>query len=133
MKKAGKVFAIFIAAAFLSGLSSGGAQEMTGVTQALQTKSIDVDKDGDADVTYYSDGKNVVKAEADTDNDGKPDVTVYTEDGKFKSAEVDTDKDGKPDKKYNDVNEFNAWMKKNNSEFADYLNQPDWQASLFKF
>lgn len=133
MKRIVLVLFVFMAAAVLFGVNSGYAQEIMGATGALQTKTIDVDKDGDADIIYYSDGKNVVKAEADTNNDGKPDVTVYTENGKFKSAEADTNYDGTPDKKFTDVTQFNTWMNTTNPEYDEYLNQPDWQASLFKF
>jgi major membrane immunogen (membrane-anchored lipoprotein) len=98
-----------------------------------QTKTVDANKDGATDVTYYSDGKYVSKIEADSNYDGKPDITVNLKDGKFESAEADTDYDGKPDKKFSDVAEFNKWLNENNPDFQDKLNRPDWQFDLLKF
>lgn len=125
---------IIIGAVFLfnAGLGMGYAQA-TSASQILQTKTIDLNNDGNPDVTYYHDGKYVAKAEADTNYDGKPDVTVYTKDGKFESAEADTDYDGTPDKKFSDVAEFNEWLNKNDPDFEKYLNQPDWEVAMFKF
>lgn len=99
----------------------------------LATRTVDVDKDGDPDVTYYHDGKYISKAEADTNDDGRPDITVYAEDGKFKSAEADTNNDGKPDKKFNNSAEFSKWLNKDNPEYKDSLGWSDWTYSPYKF
>lgn len=124
---------VFVAMIFCLGICSVYAQEASSV-QALETKTVDINKDGKPDVTYYHDGKNVTKAEADTNYDGKPDVTVYTEDGKFKSAEADTNYDGKTDKEFTDVKKFNEWLNKDNAEFRDSLTWDDWSsAKLFRF
>lgn len=131
MKKISTIF-VFLLVFFCSGFYLGYSQ----VTQALpivQTKTVDVNKDGKPDVTYYHDGKNVTKVEADTNFDGKPDVTVYAENGKFKSAEADTDYDGKPDKKFTDVNDFNKWVNKDNPKFKESLGWSDWSDPIFKF
>jgi len=99
----------------------------------MQTKEVDVDKDGDSDVTYYHDGKNVNRAEADTNEDGRSDITVHAEDGKFKSAEVDTDYDGKTDKTFSDTAAFNRWLNEHNPEYKNYLGWSDWTYQLHKF
>jgi len=98
-----------------------------------QTKTVDVNKDGKPDVTYYHDGTNITKAEADTNYDGKPDVTVYAEDGKFKSAEADTDYDGKTDKTFSDTAEFNKWLNENRPDYKDHLGWEEWKVGLIKF
>ena len=103
------------------------------VIASAQTKTVDVNKDGKADVTYYHDGVNITKAEADTNYDGKPDVTVYVENGKFKSAEVDTDYDGKPDNKFSDTAEFNKWLNENQPDFKDSLGWQEWKVSMMRF
>jgi len=103
------------------------------VPATMQTKEVDIDRDGDPDVTYYHDGKNISKAEADTNEDGKPDITVYAEDGKFKSAEADTNYDGKPDKTFSNTAEFNKWLNVNNPEYKDSLGWSDWTYQLHKF
>jgi len=97
------------------------------------TKTVDVNKDGKPDVTYYSDGKYIAKAEADTNYDGKPDVVVYTKDGKFASAEADTNYDGKIDKKFNDAKQFSKWLKEKHPDFYDQLNRANWEFGLLKF
>lgn len=99
------------------------------------TKTVDVNKDGEPDVTYYSDsdGKYVARTEADTNYDGKPDVVVHTKDGKFDSAEVDTDYDGKPDKKFTDTGEFNKWLNENKPDFSDKLNKEEWRFDMIDF
>ncbi len=97
------------------------------------TKTVDVNKDGKLDVTYYGDGEHVSKVEADTNYDGKPDVVVHLKDGEFQSAEADTDHNGTMDKKFSDVKEFNAWLNENNPEFEENLNRPDWEWKLLKF
>ncbi|MBM3250457.1 MAG: hypothetical protein FJZ09_06455 [Candidatus Omnitrophica bacterium] len=128
-----KVMLVIIIGALILCFTGAGLTQETQASKALQTKTVDVDNDGDPDVTYYHDGNVIAKAEADTNNDGKPDVTVYTKDGKFESAEVDTDYDGTPDKKFSDVAEFNAWLNKNNPDFEKHLNQPDWEVAMFRF
>jgi uncharacterized protein with FMN-binding domain len=103
------------------------------VTKETVVKTYDVNKDGKPDVTYYSDGKYVTRAQADTNYDGKPDVTVYTKNGKFESAEVDTDYDGKTEKKFTDATAFDKWLNEKHPDFKDKLNRPDWQVDLKKF
>lgn len=134
MKRA--VFAI-IPALFLC-FSAGHSQAAPAGNVAVnippqETKTVDVNKDGIPDVTYYRDGEYVSKVEADTNYDGSPDVVVYTKDGKFLSAEADVDYDGKADKKFKDVNEFNQWVNENNPDFQEQLNRPDWKFDLMKF
>ena len=107
--------------------------QVTSASKKVETKSYDVNKDGRPDVTYYSDGKYIAKAEADTNYDGKPDVVVYAKDGKFESAEVDTNYDGKTDKKLSDVKTFNSWLNENHPDFNDKLNRADWEVKLLKF
>ncbi len=97
------------------------------------TKSVDVNRDGEPDVIYYSDGKYVSKIEADTNYDGKPDVKVHLKDGKFQSAEVDSNYDGKMDKRFSNVKEFNQWLNEERPDFKDKLNRPDWQFDLINF
>jgi len=90
-----------------------------------QVKTTDINKDGTADITYYSDGKYITKIQADTNYDGKPDIIINIKDGKFESAEIDTDYDGKFDKKINDAAEFKKWVNKNDPDFESYLDQRD--------
>ncbi|MBU1869155.1 MAG: hypothetical protein KJ818_01675 [Candidatus Omnitrophica bacterium] len=111
----------------------GFAEEISSASRNVKTKTVDVNKDGKADVTYYGDEKNVTKVEADTDYDGKPDVVVNVKDGKFESAEVDSDEDGTPEKKFSDVKDFNEWLNKDNAAFKDSLGWSDWQWNLMKF
>jgi len=118
---------------FCINISLGSSQVTSSATKKIETRTVDVDKDGDPDVTYYHDGKYVSKAEADTNEDGKPDITVYAQDGKFKSAEVDTDYDGKPDQKFSDTAAFNKWLNQNNPEYKDSLGWSDWTYSPYKF
>lgn len=96
-------------------------------------KSVDVNKDGKNDVTYYGDGKNVTKVEADTNYNSKPDVVVHIENGKFKSAEADTDHNGSMETKFNDYRAFKDWVNKTNPDFAKELNRPDWEWKLLEF
>jgi hypothetical protein len=99
-----------------------------------QTKTVDVNKDGQADVTCYHDGKCVNKIEADTNYDGKNDVTVEMEKGKFKSAEADTDHDGKADKKFSNTAAFNQWLNKDRPEFKESLGfSDDGTYTMFRF
>lgn len=118
---------------FCIDISLGCSQVTTPILKTIETRTVDVDKDGDPDVTYYHDGKYISKAEADTNEDGKPDITVYAENGKFKSAEVDTDYDGKPDQKFSDTATFNKWLNQNNPQYKDSLGWSDWTYSLYKF
>ncbi|MDD5165899.1 MAG: hypothetical protein PHQ57_00710 [Candidatus Omnitrophica bacterium] len=135
MKKEASAAIIFLFALFCLNIYSGYCQVQ--VTPAIpakgEIKTFDVNKDGNPDVTYYTDGKYVTKAEADTNYDGKPDVVVYTKDGKFESAEVDTNYDGKTEKKFSDVKAFNEWLNENSPDFNDHLNRPDWDIALLKF
>ncbi len=128
------VIVILLLVFFCANIYLGYSQvPVTPVSQKPEIKTVDVNKDGKPDVTYYSDGKYVSKIEADTNYDGKPDVTVHLKNGKFQSAEVDTNYDGKPDKKFSDVAEFNKWLNENKPDFKDQLNRPDWQFDLLKF
>ena len=113
-------------------LNSAYSQQTVAPVQPA-TKTVDVNKDGKPDVTYYSDGKYVNKIEADTNYDGKPDVVVHLKDGKFQSAEADTNYDGKPEKKFDNAAEFNAWVNKNKPDFKDNLDKPDWRFDLLNF
>jgi len=108
------------------------AQEVTGVS-VVQTKTVDINKDGKPDVTYYSDGKYATKVEADTNYDGKPDIVVQTKDGKFESAQADTDYNGTMDKKFTNAGEFNQWLKKNHPDLNDKLNRSNWEFAAIKF
>ncbi|MCX5681375.1 MAG: hypothetical protein NT079_03740 [Candidatus Omnitrophica bacterium] len=90
--------------------------------KATKAKTVDVNKDGKPDVTYYSeDGKNVTKIEADTNYDGKTDVVVHANDGKFQSAQIDTDKNGSLDKEITDAAQFKAWVNENRPDFKESL------------
>ena len=96
--------------------------------KTAKTKTVDVNKDGTPDVTYYSeDGKNVTKAEADTNYDGKPDVVVNVKDGNFQSAEIDTDHNGSMDKEIQDATQFKQWINTNRPEFKETIGRSDWQ------
>ncbi|MDP3142349.1 MAG: hypothetical protein Q8N14_00155 [Candidatus Omnitrophota bacterium] len=132
MKKA--IFLMFVFAITLFGLKVY-AEDSQAIQNApvVQTKTVDINKDGKPDVTYYHDEKYVTKVEADTNYDGKPDVAVYTENGKFKSAEADTDYNGSTDKKFDDAAAFNKWLSENKPDFQDSLNPPDWTFPLLKF
>lgn len=110
-----------------------GYSQVPSVSKEAVTRAVDVNKDGKPDLTYYSDGKYIAKAEADTNYDGKPDVIVYTKNGKFESAEADTNYDGKTDKKFSDVKAFNSWLKEKCPNFYDELNRADWEFSLIRF
>lgn len=131
MKKVG-ISAVLLSVFFSINIYAAYSQDTSCPADAA-AKTYDVNNDGSPDVSYYSDGKYVTKAEADTNYDGKPDVIVHTKDGKFYSAEVDTDYDGKVDKKFNDVSAFNQWLNENKSDFNDTLNRPDWQFDLARF
>ena len=104
-----------------------------GPAAAVKTKAVDIDNDGKADVTYYSDGEQVTKAQADTNKDGKPDVTVDIKDGKFKSAEVDTNNDGKAEKNFNDLKSFDNWLNENHPDYDRTLNRGDWSMESVGF
>lgn len=132
MKKKIAGIIVFAGIVFCLWLCSGYSQ-VPSTAPVIQTKTVDVNKDGKPDVTYYHDGKNITKAEADTNFDGEPDVTVYAENGKFKSAEVDTNYDGKPDKKFTDVAKFNKWLNKDNPKFKDSLGWSDWSYGMINF
>ena len=97
-----------------------------GVVLALQSKAIDVNKDGKPDVAYQQVEDFATKVEADTNYNGKPDVVVYVENGKFDSAEVDTDYDGKTDKQFNDPAQFKKWVNENRPDFNNSLGWDDW-------
>ena len=100
---------------------------------AVKTKAVDINNDGKAEVTYYSDGKQVTKAQADTNKDGKPDVTVNVKDGKFQSAEVDTNNDGKVDKNFKDLKSFDDWLNQNHPDYDRTLNRGDWSMESVGF
>ena len=97
------------------------------------TKAVDVNKDGRADVTYYGDEKNITKVEADTNYDGNPDVIVHVENGQFKSAEADADHNGSMETKFSDEKTFAEWINQTNPDFAKELNRPDWEWKLLEF
>lgn len=103
-----------------------------GVVLALQSKTVDVNKDGKPDVTYQQVEEFATKVEADTNYDGRPDVTVYVENGKLDSAEVDTDYDGKVDKKFKDPAQFKKWINENRPNFNDTLGWDDWSRTISK-
>ncbi|MFA5286824.1 MAG: DUF6802 family protein [Candidatus Omnitrophota bacterium] len=103
-----------------------------GVALALQSKTVDINKDGKPDVTYQQAEEFATKVEADTNYDGKPDVVVYVENGKFDSAEVDTDYDGKVDKQFNDSAQFKKWVNENRPDFNDSLGWDDWSRTKSK-
>jgi hypothetical protein len=105
---------------------------VSGGAYALETKAVDVNKDGKPDVTYYQHEGFATKVDADTNYDGKPDVTVYVENGKFDSAEADTDYDGKVDKQFNDQSQFKQWVNENRPDFNDSLGWDDWSRTNSK-
>lgn len=119
MKKISLVIILLVL--FCSQFYLAYSQTATSMPQKSQAKTLDMDRDGDVDVVYHSDGKYVSKIEADTNNDNKPDVTVNYKDGKFNSAEVDTDHDGKVDRKFNSNVEFNKWVNDTHPRYADKL------------
>jgi len=131
MKSFGIVFVIalvlFCAKCYLA------YSEVVPAYNIIQTTTVDVNKDGKPDVTYYGEGKYVTRVEADTNYDGKPDVVMHIKDGKFESAEADTNYDGKTDKKFTDANAFNKWLNKHKPDFEDKLNRPDWRFEMMKF
>lgn len=104
----------------------------SGVVFALETKTVDVNKDGKPDVTYEQVEEFATKVEADTNYDGRPDVVVYVENGEFDSAEVDTDYDGKTDKQFNDQTQFKKWVNENRPAFNDSLGWDDWSRTKSK-
>lgn len=97
-----------------------------GILLALESRTVDVNKDGKSDVAYQQVEEFATKVEADTNYDGKPDVIVYVENGKFDSAEVDTDYDGKADKQFNDSTQFKQWVNENRPVFNNSLGWDDW-------
>lgn len=134
MRKGIKLAAVFLVLMFCCAYCLSYAQVTQDTASALQTKTIDVNKDGKPDVVNYYDGKDLAKIEADTNYDGKPDVTVTTENGKFKSAQADTDYDGTPDKKFNSTAEFTEWLNRDKPEFKEALGfSEDGTYTLFTF
>jgi hypothetical protein len=127
-----KLIVLILSGLFCSVFYAGYAEVAPLASQA-GVKTVDMNKDGNPDVIYYSDGRYVGKVEADTNYDGKPDITMHIKGGKFESAEIDTNHDGKPEKKISDVAEFNKWLNDNEPDYYDSLNQPDWQFDLLKF
>lgn len=103
--------------------------------QAAQkpAKTVDVNKDGKPDVSYYSDGKNITHIEADTNYNGQPDVVVNAKDGKFESAEIDTDHNGSLDKKFTDAAQFKQWVNENRPDFKESLCNPEGTVGMFRF
>lgn len=130
MKKIGVV--IFLSAFFCLNTYLGYSQ-VSPVINSPEIKTIDVNKDGKSDVTYYKDGERIGKIEADTNYDGKPDITVYNKDGKFESAEVDANYDGKSETTFTDVDSFNKWLNENHPDLKDKMNSRDWQFDLVEF
>jgi hypothetical protein len=131
MKKSAGI--IFVLSGLVCISTAVGYSQVTAASQKLETKQVDVNKDGKPDVTYYHDDKEIKKVEADTNFDGKPDVTIHTKDGKFESAEADTDYDGKADKKFNNDKEFKEWLNRDNQAFKDSLGWSDWSLGKIKF
>ncbi len=103
-----------------------------GADSAPKVKRVDVNKDGQPDVTYEQVEGFATKVEADTNYDGNPDIVVYVENGKFDSAEVDTDYDGKTDKQFNDAAQFKQWVNENRQGFSDSLGWDDWSRTMTK-
>jgi len=101
--------------------------------EPVQTKAVDINNDGKADIIYHKDGEYVGKIEADTNNDGKADITVHLKDGKFEHAAIDTDYDGQTDKEFKDNQEFIKWANENNPDYVDRLNQADWKFDMLDF
>ncbi len=99
---------------------------------ALQSKGVDVNKDGKPDVTYEQVEEFATKVEADTNYDGKPDVIVYVENGKFDSAEADTDYDGSRDKQFNNSEQFKQWVNEKRPDFNDSLGWDNWSRTISK-
>jgi len=126
------LIALFVCGLVCLGVNLAYAQEVSPAA-VFKTSDVDINKDGNPDITYTYDQNNVVKVEADTNYDDKTDVVVYTENGKFKSAEADTNYDGVMDKKFSDAAEFNSWLNKNKPDFQDSLNKKDWSDNKFKF
>jgi len=121
MNKTGISF-VFLFALFCVSACLCYAQEAPGaIPMPVATRTVDLNKDGKPDITYYGEGKDIQRVEADTNYDGKPDVTINLKNGKFESAEVDTDYDGTVDKKYTDAESFSQWLNKNHPEFHDDL------------
>ncbi|MFA6349555.1 MAG: hypothetical protein WCY12_01325 [Candidatus Omnitrophota bacterium] len=134
------VFALFfnLAQAETAGvpIASGPSDTQAQVSPVLplsQAKTVDIDKDGDPDITYYKDGEYVGKVEADTNNDGKADITINIKDGKFQNAFVDTDYDGTADKEFKDDEQFLKWANENKPDYADKLNQANWKYDMLDF
>jgi hypothetical protein len=116
-----------VAALFCLGACLGCQSDSAGKKSEIET--VDVDKDGRPDVTYYRKGKYIAKTETDTNEDGKPDIVVHNIDGKFEWAEVDSDYDGTFDRTFTDEDEFKKWLKENRVQSDERL----WQFTLFKF
>ncbi len=95
-------------------------------------ETVDVNKDGKADVFYHHDGENIHKIHADTNYDGKNDVTVHIEEGKFKKAEIDTDHDGVVDKRFDNAAQFKQWVNENRPDFNDSLGWDDYSRKIDK-
>lgn len=115
--------------------------------QKSLAKPVDTDKDGKADVWYYSKDKKTYKVEVDSDKDGKPDVTHQREpdgkdailidtdkdgranllitgkNGKFESAVVDDNKDGKFDKIISNAVDFKKWVNAQDPKIRDGLDK----------
>lgn len=124
---------IFLTSLFYVHIFDVYSQTVAPNPKDAQIKSLDMDKDGDAEVVYHSDGKYVSKVEADTNNDGKPDLTVNYKGGKFQSAEVDTNYDGKVDKKFNNNVEFNKWVNDTHPRYADEVQKDNVEFVNLKF
>ncbi|MDD5155549.1 MAG: hypothetical protein PHF11_03585 [Candidatus Omnitrophica bacterium] len=126
---------VLLSVFFLLNIRPGYSQTVPSAPASKETavKTVDVNKDGTPDITYYGDGKHITRIEADTNYDGKPDVVVHNKDGKFASAEADTDYNGTMETKFSDVAAFNKWLNANSPDFNDKLDKTDWQFDLFKF
>jgi len=131
MKKIGTIIACLLLLLCLNAYS--GYCEDGPASNKKVAKTVDVNKDGKPDVTYYSEGENVTEVDADTNYDGKPDIIVHVKDGKFKSAEADTDYNGTMETKFTDAGGFNKWINANHPEFAKELVKQDWRIKVKQF
>jgi len=105
---------------------SGSLAQAMGQAVEKPIKTVDVNKDGKPDVSYYGDVKTTARIEADTNYDGQPDVIVNTKEGKFQSAEIDADYDGSFDTTITDANQFKQWINMNRPGFKQTLGKSDW-------
>jgi len=133
MKNAGMVIILSVFFFLITYSAYSQVAPVASASKQIETKRVDVDNDGKPDMTYYGDGKHVMKIIADTNYDGKPDVMVYNKDGKFESAQVDTDYNGTLETKFSDTVAFNKWLNAKHPNLKDKLNKTEWQFDLTEF